>query len=108
MDYIDWMLTFQSLAPKGKNHFTTFKESSFNTFKLKLMFDLLPVLETLKLRKPNIYDPSFTCVICSRPLAFENINHLWSCWYYKPITTGLCRRSAKSELLVQKSLSMVL
>src|SRR6266498_1564766 len=63
MDYIDWSLTSQSLNPKGKSHFTTFKESTVNTFKLKLMFDLLPVLETLKLRKLNLYDPSLTCVI---------------------------------------------
>src|SRR5205823_322733 len=102
LDFIDWSLTSLYLNSKGKSHFTTFKESTFNTFKIKLMFDLLPVLETLKLRKPNLYDPSLTCLICSRPLAFENINHLWSCWYYKPITMRAltaCKDLVKRKIL---------
>src|SRR5213078_4466262 len=85
-DLIDWTQLNNFMMPQGSSLYTNFKESNLKTFRTKLMFDTLPVLENLKQRKPDIYSNTLTCIVCSEPHQMEDLNHLWTCRYYRPIT----------------------
>src|SRR5215208_2264367 len=74
---VDWIRTSFILNDNENNSYTSFKASSIRKFKVKLMFELLPTLEILKLRHPNLYDQSWTCPRCS--CSYETFNHVLTC-----------------------------
>ena len=99
-DLIDWPHTHLCLNPKGSSLYTNFKESNLKVFRVKLLTDTLPTLENLKQRRSDLYDTSLTCVICDEPHEYEDINHLWSCRYYRPVTQRILTQCR--DLIIKK------
>ena len=61
-----------------------FPSSQLRSFKTKLFLGLLPLLELLKQRRPDLYPAHLSCIYCSAPacsdpVAFETWDHLWTC-----------------------------
>ena len=83
---IDWSSTWSVFTPPGSQLVTSFKNHHTKAFRLKLMFDTLPVLEHLKQRRPDLYSANLTCPLCNAPQAYESMNHLWTCNRFKPVT----------------------
>ena len=101
---IDWPATWSALAymktPFGVQG-TTFSTSQFRTFKVKMMLDLLPVLELLKLRRPDLYPASLSCMECSAPTCsdstcLESWDHLWNCPKRAHLVTKIIAQAKQS------------
>ena len=72
---IEWRCTWLSLRTSFSS--TSFKDSRWKAFKIKLLHNELPVLEILKKRRSDLYGQFTNCPRCN--LAPEDYNHLWYC-----------------------------
>src|SRR3984957_9742214 len=101
---VDWTATWAALAynksPYGKRG-TSSSASQFKTFKSKMFLGLLPLLELLKTRRPDLYAASLSCVACSAPLcsdasALETWDHLWTCPSRQHIVSSIILQTKNS------------
>ncbi|GBB99139.1 hypothetical protein RclHR1_34260001 [Rhizophagus clarus] len=79
-DYIvDWDLTWFTLnfSPSHDASFQAHHASRHYTFKFKLFLDDLPLLEKLKITRPNLYIDLLTCCLCHDRK--EDLMHLILC-----------------------------
>jgi len=76
---IDWDRTWKCFAfsSYNKQSETSFSESKIKAFKIKIMNNNLPVLENLKIRRPDLYGNGWTCISCRQEN--ETQQHLWLC-----------------------------
>ena len=73
---IEWRCTWLSLRTSFSSS-TSFKDSRWKAFKIKLLHNELPVLEILKKRRFDLYGNFTNCPRCN--LAPEDYDHLWYC-----------------------------
>ena len=57
--------------------FLNMRRDKEKSFKIKILFDELPVMEKLKVRNPKTYLSTFKCPRCT--IHNETIEHLWNC-----------------------------
>jgi hypothetical protein len=57
--------------------FLNIRSNREKSFKIKILFNELPVMEKLKIRNPKTYLSIFKCPRCN--LHDETIKHLWNC-----------------------------
>ena len=71
-----------------KHSSTSFAKSTMTAFSAKLMLDELLLLHLLQTkRRPDIYDPSWNCILCYNDK--ETWSHLWQYIVLKPILISL-------------------
>ena len=71
-----WPVFYELLKEGTKQQNHTFKSNTAQLFELKCINNILPVLEKLNQRKPEIYKTS-KCILCKKKT--ENVEHLVSC-----------------------------
>ncbi|GBB90091.1 hypothetical protein RclHR1_16990005 [Rhizophagus clarus] len=79
-DYVvDWQLTWFTLnfSPAHDASFQAFHAAWHYTFKFKLFLDDLPLLEKLKITRPDLYINLLTCRLCQDRM--EDLMHLILC-----------------------------
>ena len=74
---VDWNNTFLFINDNEARSATSFQASYTKKQRLKFLLEMLPVLEILKIRSPNLYQQNWTCCRCH--IEFEDFNHIWSC-----------------------------
>ena len=79
--------------PKDYKGFMDLTDDKIKTFRLKKMFNELPVLSKLKTRNPKIYK-SDICPRCSKDK--ETISHLWKCDKSHNEMVILCNKMSES------------
>ena len=57
--------------------FRNFKDHNLKAFNVKKLMDELPVIEKLKIRRPDLYEKELNCVRCNKEK--ETLEHLWEC-----------------------------
>lgn len=74
---IDWQSTMRSLIKnKITNKKTSSKQAAKNTFRLKTLLDMLPILEEMNDRYPNLYKNQ-PCLKCNN--AIETSLYVFTC-----------------------------
>ena len=77
LSQIDWEATWHYINYHPIDNVDAFRISSDQAFKFKCINQDLPVIEKLKLRRPDLYNcEHWTCVYCDR---LETFDHLWTC-----------------------------
>ena len=71
LEFIDYKEEKQDLG------FFSLKDDNIKSFRIKKLFNELPVMENLKKRKPTVYKPNTKCPRCHNKE--ETISHLWEC-----------------------------
>ena len=79
--HIDVDLSMIALTKENNNDskpkFLSIKQDKQKAFRIKKLFNELPVMEVLKIRKPQVYKLNFLCSRCNDKK--ETINHLYKC-----------------------------
>jgi hypothetical protein len=75
---------------------TSFKHNANFAWASKLMMEELPLLSTLQIRRPDLYNEDWNCVLCDTDK--ETWSHLWTCPVNAPKIRGLCS-AAKQSLI---------
>jgi len=79
--HIDIDLSMIALTKEDNNDskpkFLSIKQDKQKAFRIKKLFNELPVMEVLKIRKPQVYKSNFLCPRCNDKK--ETINHLYKC-----------------------------
>jgi len=74
---VDWNNTFRFINDNEAQSVTSFQASFTKKQRIKFLLEMLPVLEILKIRSPNLYQQNWTCCKCQ--IEFEDFNHIWTC-----------------------------
>src|ERR1041384_187001 len=78
---IDIDLSIIALSKENQNasqsNYLSIKQDKQKAFRIKKLFNELPVMEVLKIRKPQVYKSNFLCPRCNDKK--ETINHLFKC-----------------------------
>src|SRR5215210_6925752 len=78
---IDINLSMIALSKENENNsqsnYLSIKQDKQKAFRIKKLFNELPVMEVLKIRKPQVYKSNFLCPRCNDKK--ETINHLYKC-----------------------------
>jgi hypothetical protein len=81
------------------SNFRNFKDHNFKAFNVKKLMDELPVLEKLKIRRPDLYKKDIKCVRCNEDN--EDLEHLWNC---KAVANDMLFIGLKSKRYLEKIL----
>ena len=80
---IDKNISFRIIKEKYRkkgitmSKFRNFKDHNLKAFNVKKLMDELPVIEKLKIRRPDLYGKELNCVRCNKEK--ETLEHLWEC-----------------------------
>ena len=80
---IDKNISFRIIKEKYRkkgitmSKFRNFKDHNLKAFNVKKLMDELPVIEKLKIRRPDLYEKELNCVRCNKEK--ETLEHLWEC-----------------------------
>jgi hypothetical protein len=75
----DWTVIWENLSKYDDipHHETSFKKQQRISFAVKTLFDELPTLHVLQIRKGYLYNQFSSCLLCSSDM--ETIDHIWTC-----------------------------
>ena len=98
---INWNNTFLFLNDNEARAATSYQASYTKKQKLKFMLEMLPSLEVLKKRSPNLYQQNWTCCRCQ--IDSEDFNHIWTCRHSQNLMLSIIN-STKNDLVHQLQL----
>jgi len=74
---VDWSLTQSIISSSFIDDGTSFKNTRLKAFQVKCFTQELPCLNTLQIRRPDLYTPDWKCASCRREQ--EDFHHIWFC-----------------------------
>src|SRR5436189_242204 len=74
-----------------------FKDHKLKAFNVKKLMNELPILETLKIRRPDLYNEHLKCIRCNEEN--EDLEHLWNC---KAVSNDMLMIGIKSRRFLEK------
>ncbi|CAG8609074.1 5506_t:CDS:2 [Funneliformis caledonium] len=74
---INWYATSFCINDNIASAYTSYEASTVQKKKIQRLLEMLPTMEILKIRYPNIYDPTWLCFRCD--CADETYSHIWEC-----------------------------
>lgn len=105
MDNMDKNLSFKIVKEKYRkkgitiSKFRNFKDHNLKAFNVKKLMNELPILETLKIRRPDLYNEHLKCIRCNEEN--EDLEHLWNC---KAVSNDMLMIGIKSRRFLEKIL----